>query len=62
VYLPAPVIRGPVLAAYPKIEALLKPVFLSLTLETLNAKVAYKGQEVRAVAREYLQAKGFLKP
>jgi osmoprotectant transport system substrate-binding protein len=65
VYLPAPVIRGPVLAGYPQIEALLKPAFQSLTLETLqtlNAKVAFEGQEAKTVAREYLVAKGFLKP
>ena len=64
VYLPAPVIRGPVLKSYPGIEPLLKPVFESLTLETLqtlNARVAFEGQEARAVAREYLVAKGFLK-
>ena len=64
VYLPAPVIRGPVLKRYPKIESLLKPVFESLTLETLqslNARVAYEGREARAVAREYLVSKGFLK-
>jgi osmoprotectant transport system substrate-binding protein len=65
VYLPAPVIRGKVLEAYPQIEALLKPVFESLDLETLqklNARVAFEGQEARAVAKEYLASKGFLKP
>jgi len=65
VYLPAPVIRGQVLAGYPQIEALLKPAFQSLTLETLqtlNAKVAFEGQEAKTVAREYLVAKRFLKP
>jgi osmoprotectant transport system substrate-binding protein len=47
VYLPAPVIRGKVLEAYPAIEALLKPMFESLDLETLqklNARVAFKGR------------------
>jgi osmoprotectant transport system substrate-binding protein len=65
VYLPAPVIRGKVLQAYPQIESLLKPVFESLDLETLqklNAKVAFEGQEARAVAKEYLISKGLLKP
>jgi osmoprotectant transport system substrate-binding protein len=65
VYLPAPVIRGKVLESYPQIEALLKPVFESLDLETLqrlNARVAFEGQEARAVARDYLVSKGFLKP
>jgi osmoprotectant transport system substrate-binding protein len=64
VYLPTPVIRGPVLKRYPKIEPLLKPVFESLTMETLqtlNARVAYEGREAKAVAREYLVSKGFLK-
>jgi osmoprotectant transport system substrate-binding protein len=64
VYLPTPVIRGPVLKRYPKIESLLKPVFESLSMETLqslNARVAYEGREARAVAREYLVSKGFLK-
>ncbi len=64
VYLPAPVIRGEVAAAYPEIEGILKPVFESLTLETLqklNAQVAYEGKDAAAVAEAYLKDNGFLK-
>lgn len=64
VYLPAPVIRGAVLELYPEIEPLLKPVFESLTLETLqnlNSQVAYDGRDAATVAEEYLSANGFLK-
>lgn len=64
VYLPAPVIRGSVLELYPEIEPLLKPVFESLTLETLqnlNSQVAYDGRDAATVAEEYLSANGFLK-
>ncbi|MBL8967446.1 MAG: ABC transporter substrate-binding protein [Spirochaetaceae bacterium] len=64
VYLPAPVILAEKLAAYPRIEALLKPVFESLDLETLqrlNASVAFKGRDAREVGKEYLVSKGFLK-
>ncbi len=64
VYLPAPVIRGDVLAQYPEIEGIFKPVFESLTLETLqtlNAQVAYDGLDAAEVAKTYLTEKGFLK-
>lgn len=64
VYLPAPVIRGEVAAVYPEIEAILKPVFESLTLEILqklNAQVAYDGKDAASVAEAYLQENGFLK-
>jgi osmoprotectant transport system substrate-binding protein len=63
VYLPAPVIRGDVLAQYPKIEEILAPVFATLSLETLqhlNAQVAYDGADAKAVAENYLKEKGFL--
>ncbi|MBU0937032.1 MAG: ABC transporter substrate-binding protein [Spirochaetes bacterium] len=63
VYLPAPVIRGPVLEAYPEIETLLKPAFMSLdllSLQRLNAKVAYDGLDAGAVARDYLITAGLL--
>lgn len=63
VYLPAPVIRGEVAAQYPEIEAILKPVFESLTLETLqalNAQVAYEGKDAAQVAENYLKEKGFI--
>ena len=64
VYLPAPVIRGEALKLYPQIESLLKPVFESLTLETLqnlNSQVAYDGRDAAVVADEYLKTNGFLK-
>ena len=63
VYQPAPVLRGEVYRAYPEIEEILKPLFLSLTLETLqelNAKVTYQGLAAREVARDYLVEQGFL--
>lgn len=58
VYAPAPIIREQVLLAHPEIEQLLKPVFDSLDLETLqglNARIAIGGENAGAVAREYLQ-------
>ncbi|NTW95345.1 MAG: ABC transporter substrate-binding protein [Erysipelotrichaceae bacterium] len=64
VYLPAPVIRKAVLEQYPEIRDILKPVFESLdleTLQTLNAKVAYEGLDALDVAKAYLIEKKFLK-
>jgi osmoprotectant transport system substrate-binding protein len=64
VYLPAPVLRGEVAEVYPQIEGLLKPVFESMDLETLqklNAQVAYDGKDAAAVADAYLKENGFLK-
>ena len=64
VYLPAPVLRGEMARAYPEIEEILKPVFESLDLETLqklNAQVAYDGKDAAAVAEAYLVENGFLK-
>ena len=63
VYLPAPVIRKEVLDLYPEIEALLKPVFESLTLEVLqnlNAQVAYDGKDAASVAKAYLEDNNFV--
>lgn len=63
VYLPAPVIRKAVLELYPEIRDILKPVFESLdleTLQTLNAKVAYEGLDALDVAKAYLNEKKFL--
>ena len=62
VYLPTPVLRGNKLKEFPAIPETLKPVFESLTLETLqslNAEVAYKGRNAEEVAVEYLVNKGF---
>jgi len=64
VYEPAPTIRKSVLDAYPQIRDLLDPVFASLdapTLQGLNAKIQVDGQDIAAVAQEYLISKGFLK-
>ena len=63
VYQPAPVIRGDLHRAYPEIEEMLKPLFETFTLETLqtlNARVAYEGLAARDVARDYLVEHGFL--
>lgn len=63
VYEPAPTIRAEVLSAYPEIEEILNPVFLSLSLETLqmlNGRIAFGGEDAAAVAEDYLQTQGFL--
>jgi osmoprotectant transport system substrate-binding protein len=63
VYEPAPVFKGAILEAYPQIEAILRPVFLSLDqakLQELNARVAFGGEDPRAVATSFLEANGFL--
>ena len=64
VYEPAPVFRGAIIAAHPQIEGLLSPVFLSLTqakLQELNARIAFGGEDPKAVAASYLEANGFIK-
>lgn len=64
VYEPAPIVRKEVLDKYPNIETILKPVFESLdlvTLQTLNARIQVEGIDAREVARGYLKEKGFLK-
>jgi osmoprotectant transport system substrate-binding protein len=63
VYRPAPVVRGVVLKAHPEIEAILDPVFASLTLEklqSLNAKISVEGLDAEKVASDYLAASSFL--
>ena len=63
VYAPAPVVREAVLYEHPEIQAVLDPVFATLTLDTLqklNAQIAVDGQEAGAVAVSYLQSKHFL--
>ena len=55
--------RSAVLKAYPAIAGILKPVFLSLdltTLQSLNARIAVNGETADAVAQDYLTKKGFL--
>lgn len=64
VYAPAPIIREAVLKENPKIAEILKPVFASLdltTLQGLNARVQVGGEAAKAVATDYLKSKGFLK-
>jgi osmoprotectant transport system substrate-binding protein len=64
IYAPAPLVRGGVLEAYPKMAELLEPVFRSLdeaALRRLNARIAVGGEEAREVAADYLRTKGFLK-
>jgi len=64
VYLPTPVLRGEVADQYPEIEGLLQPAFASLSLEvlqTLNSRVAYDGEDAKAVAKEYLEKNNLFK-
>jgi osmoprotectant transport system substrate-binding protein len=64
VYEPAPIIRGEVYDKYPEIGTILKPVFESLdlvTLQTLNGKIAVEGQNPADVARQYMTDNGYLK-
>lgn len=63
VYEPAPIIRREVVEQYPEIDAILEPVFNSLTMETLqslNAMIAVEGQGAAQVARDWLVENGFL--
>lgn len=64
VYAPAPIIRETVLKENPKIAEILKPIFASLdlmTLQKLNARVQVGGEAAKAVATDYMKSKGFLK-
>ncbi|MEO5661335.1 MAG: ABC transporter substrate-binding protein [Polaromonas sp.] len=64
IYAPAPLVRAATLAQYPKIKAVLEPVFKTLdgpTLQQLNAKIAVQGQDAKKVSADYLKAKGFIK-
>ena len=64
VYAPAPVVRDAVLQANPKIADVLKPIFASLdlkTLQELNARIQVNGEPAADVAKDYLKTKGFLK-
>ncbi len=63
VYQPAPIVRAAVLEEFPEIETLLRPVFESLDLETLqelNASIAVEGRAAEEVARAYLVDHGFV--
>ena len=64
VYQPAPIIREDVLKKFPKIEEVLKPVFASFdlkTLQELNGRIQVGGEPAKEVAKAYLTQKGFLK-
>ncbi len=63
VYLPTPVLRGELHRMYPQIGEILKPLFLSLTLQTLqglNAQVVFGEKAAKDVAAEYLKEIGLL--
>ena len=48
----------------PKIAEILKPIFQSLdltTLQSLNARVQVGGEAAKSVATDYLKTKGFVK-
>ncbi len=62
VYAPTAVVRKEVFAEYLELESILAPVFATLnqkTLQDLNARVAIGGENVRAVAADFLEEKGF---
>lgn len=64
VYQPTAIVREDVLKANPTIADILKPIFESLdltTLQTLNARVQIGGEPAKAVAEDYLTSKGLLK-
>lgn len=64
VYQPTAVVREEVLKANPEIADILKPIFESLdlvTLQELNARIQVGGEPAKAVAEDYLKSKGFLK-
>jgi len=64
VYQPAPLVRLDVSKAYPQLDKVLSPVFLSLDLKTLqglNARIQVDGESADAVAADYLKKKGFIK-
>jgi osmoprotectant transport system substrate-binding protein len=63
VYAPAPVVRAPVLAAYPQIPGILAPIFKSLdlaTLRALNETVAVEGAPAAEVAQDFLRRRKLL--
>ena len=63
VYQPFPAVRGEIFDRYPQLADILDPVFASLdeaTLIALNGRVAVDGVNSEVVARDFLQAAGFL--
>jgi len=64
VYEPAPTVRAEILDSYPEIADILNPVFRSMTLETLqllNGRIAFGGEDAAEVAEDYLRTRGFLR-
>jgi osmoprotectant transport system substrate-binding protein len=64
VYAPVPVIRAAVLAQYPQIARIVRPLmqsFTAATLQQLNARVQIDGESEESVAADYLKARGLLK-
>ena len=64
VYAPVPIIREPVLKAYPAIADIVRPLMESLNgerLQQLNARVQIDGESEQSVAEDYLRAKGLLR-
>lgn len=64
VYAPVPTMRAAVLAEYPQVAGILKPLMESFTRETLqrlNARVQVNGESAESVAEDYLRAQGFLR-
>ncbi len=62
--LPCPVLRGELAEKYPELENLFSDVFKTLditTLQSLNARVAFGGEDAKEVAKEYLEKNGYLK-
>lgn len=63
IYQPAPIVRGEVYEEYPELADILDPVFSTLTLETLqtlNARIAFEGENASSVAEDYLMSEEFL--
>jgi osmoprotectant transport system substrate-binding protein len=63
-YAPVPIVREPVLKAYPRIAQIVKPLMESFTqdiLQELNGRVQINGEPTVVVAEDYLRSKGFLK-
>ncbi len=64
VYAPVPLVREAVLARYPQIAAIVKPLMESLTtdeLQKLNARVQIDGESDQEVAADYLRTRGLVK-
>jgi osmoprotectant transport system substrate-binding protein len=64
VYAPVPLIREAVLAKYPQIAGIVKPLMESLTtevLQKLNARVQIDGESDQEVAADYLRGRGLLR-